>query len=179
MVRGPPVEIYDETLAKLKDDLGDPSKAPEPSTDYIAQTADLLHAFATKYDSERLPREAFLGPLGRLLGADLDFSVEVPEGNFNGWSTEATIHGTLKDESCGKKSAVLVYLELKDEFGVRGEGGLRRQHRLTATALPRPHGFGLACICTLSNRRCTLTCAMQLTTLAYAVHVLLMQVYSR
>ena len=49
----------------------------------------------------------------------------MPEGNLNGWSTEATIHGTLKDESCGKKTSVLVYLELKGELGVRGEGGLQ------------------------------------------------------
>ncbi len=111
-LHGPPVEIYDETLAKLKDDLKDPSKVPEPSTHHIFQTADLFHAFATIHDSEPLPSEAFLGPLGRLLGADL---VKVPEGNFNGWSTEGTIHETLKDESCGKKTAVLAYLELKDE----------------------------------------------------------------
>ncbi|KAI0270891.1 hypothetical protein BGY98DRAFT_1009087 [Russula aff. rugulosa BPL654] len=82
----PPVEIYDETLAKLKDDLRDPFKAPEPSTHYI-----------------------------------------VPERYFNGRSEsmEGTIHGTVKDESCGKKSAVLAYLELKDEVGMRGEGGLQ------------------------------------------------------
>jgi hypothetical protein len=124
-LHGPPVEIYDETLAKLKDDLRDPSKAPEPSTHYIVQTADLFHAFATIYDSEPLPREAFLGPLRRLLDADLDCFVEVPEGNSNGWSAEGTIHGTIKDDSSGKKTAVLVYLELKDGLGVRGEGGLQ------------------------------------------------------
>jgi hypothetical protein len=124
-LHGPPVEIYDETLAKLKDDLRDPSKAPEPSAHYIVQTADLFHTFATISDSEPLPGEAFLGPLRRLLGADLDFLVKVPEGDFNRWSTEGAIHGTVKDESCGKKTAVLVYLELKDELGVRGEGGLQ------------------------------------------------------
>ena len=73
----------------------------------------------------RPPREAFLGPLRQLLGADLDFFVKVPETGFNGRSesTEGTIHGTVKDESCGKKSAVLTYLELKGELGMRGEGG--------------------------------------------------------
>lgn len=124
-LHGPPVEIYDETLAKLKDDLRDLSKAPEPSTHYIAQTADLFHAFATIYDCESLLRETFLGPLRRLLGADLDFFLEVPEGNVNGWSTKGTIHETLKDESFGKKIAVLVYLELKDKPGVSGDGGLQ------------------------------------------------------
>jgi hypothetical protein len=49
----------------------------------------------------------------------------VNEGNFNGWSTEGTIHGTLNDESCRKKTAVLVYMELKDELGLCGEGGLQ------------------------------------------------------
>jgi hypothetical protein len=123
-LHGPPVEIYDETLAKLKDDLGDTSKAPEPSTHYISQTADLFHAFATIYDTEPLPREAFLSPLRRLLGADIEFSVKVPEGNHNATSTEGTINGTLKDVSCGKKTAVLVYLELENELGF-GEGGLQ------------------------------------------------------
>jgi hypothetical protein len=104
-LHGPPVEIYDETLAKLKDDLRDPFKAPEPSTHYIVQTADLFHAFATIYDTEPLPREAFLGPLRQLLGADLDFFVKVPERDFNGRSesTEGTIHGTVKGESWWKE----------------------------------------------------------------------------
>ena len=31
-------------------------------------------------------------------------------------SAEGTIHGTLQDESCGKKTTVLVHLELKDEL---------------------------------------------------------------
>ena len=61
-LHGPPIEIYDETLAKLKDDLRDPSGAPEPSTHYIVQTADMFHAFGTLYDTEPLPREDFLGP---------------------------------------------------------------------------------------------------------------------
>ena len=66
-----------------------------------------------------------LGPLRRLLGADLHFcGGKVPDGNFNEWpeSTEGTIHGTLKDEFRGKKTAVLVYLELKVGLG---EGGLQ------------------------------------------------------
>ena len=83
-LHGPPVEIYDEALAKLKDDLRYPSKVLEPSTDYIVQIAELFHAFATIYDSEPPPKEAFLGPLRRLLGTDLDFVVKVPEGNFDG-----------------------------------------------------------------------------------------------
>jgi len=125
-LHGPPVEIYDQALAKLKDDLRDTSKAPEPSTDYLVQTAGLFHAFATRNNSEPLPREAFLGPLRRLLGATgPDFFVKVPEGNFNGPSTEGTIHGSLKDEYCGKKTAVLVYMELEVERGVRGGSGLQ------------------------------------------------------
>jgi len=124
-LHGPPVEIYDQTLAKLKDDLRDRSKAPEPSIDHIVQTAGLFHAFATRNASEPLPREAFLDPLRLLLGADLDFFVKVPEGNPNRLSAEGTIHGALKDESCGKKTAILVYLELEDERGVCGEGGLQ------------------------------------------------------
>jgi hypothetical protein len=124
-LHGPPVEIYDETPTKLKDYLGDPSKAPEPSIHYIVQTADLFHALMTTYHSEPLPREAFLGPLRQFLGTDLEILPKVPEGNFNGWSTEETIHETLKDETCGKKTAALVYLGLKDEFGVREEGGLQ------------------------------------------------------
>jgi hypothetical protein len=57
----------------------------------------------------------------------LIFFVKVPERDFNGRSEsmEGTIHGTVKDESCGKKSAVLAYLELKDKVGMRGEGGLQ------------------------------------------------------
>ena len=79
------------------------------------------------YDTEPLYREAFLGPLRQLLAADLNFTIKVPKGNSSGWSEfmEGTIHVTLKDESCGKKTTVLVFLEFKDGLGLHGEGGLQ------------------------------------------------------
>lgn len=126
-LHGPPVEIYDETLAKLKHDLSDLSNAPEPSTEYIVQTANLFHASAPIYDSEALRTDAVNEPLKWLLGADIQLSPKASEERSNKLATDrdGAICETLEDVSCGKKAAVVAYLELKNELGLRGEAGLQ------------------------------------------------------
>jgi len=126
-LHGPPVEIYDETLAKLKHDLSDLSNAPEPSADYIVQTANLFHASAPIYNSEPLRTKAVYGLLRWLLAADIRLSVKASEDKSNRLTTEGdgAICETLEDVSCGKKTAVVAYLELKNELGLRGEAGLQ------------------------------------------------------
>jgi hypothetical protein len=126
-LHGPPVEIYDETLAKLKHDLSDLSNAPEPSADYIVQTANLFHASAPIYLSEPLRTKAVHGLLRWLLDADVQLSVKASEEKSKRLITEgdAAVCETLEDDSCGKKAAVVAYLELKNELGLRGEAGLQ------------------------------------------------------
>jgi hypothetical protein len=126
-LHGPPVEIYDETLAKLKHDLSDLSNAPKPSTDYIVQTANLFHASAPIYNSEPLRTKAVYGLLRWLLGADIRLSVKASEDKSNRLTTEGdgAICETLEDVSYGKKTAVVAYLELKNELGLRGDAGLQ------------------------------------------------------
>jgi hypothetical protein len=126
-LHGPPVEIYDETLAKLKQDLSDLSNAPAPSADYIVQTANLFHASAPIYNSEPFRTKAVCGLLKWLLAADIRLSVRASEEKSNRLTTEgdAAVCETLEDVSCGKKDAVVAYLELKNELGLRGEAGLQ------------------------------------------------------
>ncbi len=126
-LHGPPVEIYGETLAKLKHDLGNLSNAPEPSADYISQTANLFHASAPIYDSDLLWREAVYGPLSWLLAADGRLSFKAPVGKSNRLTTEAgaAICENLEDVSYGENVAVVAYLDLKNELGLRGQAGLR------------------------------------------------------
>ena len=126
-LHGPPVEIYNETLAKLKHDLSDLSNAPEPSAEYIVRIANLFHASAPIYDSEPLRTKAVYGLLRWLLNADIRLSVKASDGKSNRLTTEGdgAICETLEDVSCGEKAAVVAYLELKNELGLRGEAGLQ------------------------------------------------------
>ena len=126
-LHGPPVEIYDETLAKLKHDLSDLSNAPEPSADYIVQTANLFHASAPIYNSEPLRTMAVYELLRWLLAADIQLSVKASDGKSNRLTTEGdgAICETLGDVSYGEKTAVVAYLELKNELGLGGEAGLQ------------------------------------------------------
>src|SRR6266403_4730719 len=114
-LHGPPVEIYNETLAKLKHDLCDLSNAPEPSDDYISQTANLFRASAPIYDSELLWRDAVFRPLCRLLDADVQLCVKTSTEKSSRFTTEedAAICENLEDVSYGEKAAVVAYLELK------------------------------------------------------------------
>jgi hypothetical protein len=125
--RGPPVVIYNESLARLKDELRHLANAPEPSADYIALTARLFHAAATIYDSEKDRGNEIYGYLERLLGTSLDRSVSAREERSNRRTTEADaiIRTPIESHSFGDQSAVVAYVELKNELGVRGDGGLQ------------------------------------------------------
>ena len=124
--RGPPVVIYDEPLARLKDELRHFANAPEPSADYVALTARLFHAAATIYDSEKERGNEIYGYLERLLGTSLDRSVSAHEGS-NGKPTEAgaIVRKPIENRHFNDKTAVVAYVELKNELGVRGDGGLQ------------------------------------------------------
>ena len=126
-LHGPPVEIYDETLAKLKHDLSDLSNAPEPSADYIVQTANLFHASAPIYNSEPQRTKAVYELLRWLLAADIQLSIKASEDTSNRLTTEGdgAICETLVDVTYGEKTAVVAYLEFKNELGLGGEAGLQ------------------------------------------------------
>jgi hypothetical protein len=125
--RGPPVAIYNESLAQLKHDLGDLSSVVGPPANYVDTTAKLFLAAIPIYASERERGEAIYSHLSRLLGANLEFSVQVPEGKSNKKSAEgdAVVQEIIQDETFGKKTAVVAYMELKNELGIRGDGGLQ------------------------------------------------------
>jgi hypothetical protein len=123
--RGPPVVIYNEPLARLKDELRHLANVPEPSADYVTLTADLFHAAATIYDSEKERGNEIYGYLDRLLGTSLDRSVGAHDERSNRKTTEADAVVRKPIENFGNKSAVVAYVELKNELGVRGDGGLQ------------------------------------------------------
>jgi hypothetical protein len=125
--RGPPVVIYNEPLAGLKDELRRLAKASEPSADYVARTADLFHAAATIYDSEKERGNAIYSHLERLLGISLNRSVGAHDERSNRKTTEAdaVVRTPIKNQYFGDKTAVVAYVELKNELGVRGDGGLQ------------------------------------------------------
>ena len=75
------------------------------------------------------------GHLSRLLGASFNLYVRVPGVTSNKKSAEgdAVVHEPIRDETFGKKKVVMAYVELKNELGIRGDGGLqvalsRRKH---------------------------------------------------
>jgi hypothetical protein len=123
--RGPPVVLYNESLAKLKHDICNLTDAPEPSPEHVALTAELFHAAATIYDSETQRGDAIYDHLRRLLCATLDRSVRV-SGRTAKTITEAdaVVSGDIGDQYFREK-AVVAYVELKNELGIRGEGGLQ------------------------------------------------------
>jgi hypothetical protein len=125
--RGPPVVIYNEHLARLKDELRHLADAPEPSADSVALTADLFHAAATIYDSEKERGNKIYNYLESLLGTSLDHSVWAHEEKSNRKTTEADaiVSKPIENDYFGKKRAAVAYLELKNELGVRGDGGLQ------------------------------------------------------
>ena len=67
------------------------------------------------------------GHLSRLLGANLNLFVRVPGVTSNKKSAEgdAVVQEPINDETFGKKKAVVAYMELKNELGIRGDGGLQ------------------------------------------------------
>lgn len=123
--RGPPVVIYNEPLARLKDELRHLANAPEPSADHVSLTADLFHAAATIYDSEKERGNEIYSHLEHLLGTSLNRSVGAHEERSNRRTTEADAAVLKPMENFGNKSAVVAYVELKNELGVRGDGGLQ------------------------------------------------------
>jgi len=124
---GPPVAIYNEALAQLQHDLSDVSKVAELPNDYVVETTKLFHSAAGIYASELDRGKAIYDHLRRLLDAKLDFHVKVPEVNSNMKSAEggAVVQVPIEDEHFGKKTAAVVYIELKNESGVSGDGGLQ------------------------------------------------------
>jgi hypothetical protein len=125
--RGPPVVVYNEPLARLKDELRHLANAPEPSAGCVAPTADLFHAAATIYDSEKERGNEIYSYLDRLLGTSLDRSVWAHEERSNRKTTEADaiVRKPIESRCFGNKTAAVAYVELKNELGVRGDGGLQ------------------------------------------------------
>jgi hypothetical protein len=85
--RGPP--RLNGPFAKLKDELRHLTDLPEPSDDYITLTAELFHAAAIIYDSEKDRGKVIYTYLERLLGTSLDRSVWPHEEKSNRKTTEA------------------------------------------------------------------------------------------
>ena len=119
--------IYNESLAQLKHDLSDLSRVVDPLANYVDATAKLLHAATPIYALERERAEAMYHHLNSLLGVKLEQYVQVPGGSSNRKSAEgdALVQETIQDEIFGKKKAVVVYIELKNELGICGDGGLQ------------------------------------------------------
>ena len=125
--RGPPVVVYNESLAQLKHDLSDLSNVAEPHANFVGAAAKFFNTATPIYDSERDRGDTIFSHLNRLLGADLDLSVQVPDVKSKRKSAEgdAAVQEPIKDETFGKKKAVVAYIELKNELGQHGDSGLQ------------------------------------------------------
>ncbi len=127
--RGSPVVIYDESLAKLKQQLGNLSKELEPPGDYVRRTAKLFLAAAKIYKSESKRGKPIWNHLSDLLGVPnkFDLAVQALKANSMQKATEADalFRVNIEDETFGQKEAIVVYMELKNELGSGGDGGLQ------------------------------------------------------
>ena len=128
--RGPPVVIYNKSLAELKDNLHfcNLQNAPNPSAKLVGITADLFHAVTTKYDYEKDRENKIYGYLECLLNTSLDRSVWTHEGSSKRKTTEADAIVCVPMEnydSFGTKVAVVAYIGLKNELGECGDSGLQ------------------------------------------------------
>lgn len=124
---GTPVVIYDKSLANLKQDLDNLSVVVEPPVDYVHTTAQLFIAASRIYSSESERGTAMYSLLNHLLGIDLDLSVEAfkDESKQKAAQVDAIAQEDIRDETFGKKKAVVVYMGLKNELGSSGDGGLQ------------------------------------------------------
>jgi hypothetical protein len=124
---GSPVVIYNEFLAQLQHDLSDLSRVVDPPANYVDATAKLFQAATPIYASEHERGEAMCHHLNRLLGGvKLEYFVQVPEekSKIFAESDAFVVQETIQDETFGKK-AVVTYMELKNELGICGDGGLQ------------------------------------------------------
>jgi hypothetical protein len=120
---GPPVVIYNESLAQLKHRLNDLSRLPEPPTTYVDVTAKLFRAAIAIYASEHERGDAMYHHLNHLLGGvKLEYFDQVSEETSE--SDALVVQETIQDETYGKK-AVVTYMELKNELGICGDGSLQ------------------------------------------------------
>jgi hypothetical protein len=125
--RGAPVVIYNDSLAKLKHHLNDLSRLPEPPSNYVGVSAKLFRAAIAIYASERERGEAMYRYFTQLFGIQLDQHVQVLEENFKRQSAEGDVlvQETIQDKTYGEKKAVVTYMELENELGIHGDGGLQ------------------------------------------------------
>jgi hypothetical protein len=122
---GPPVIIYNESLAKLKHGLSDLASAPEPSANCIALAAKLFHAGATIYESESQRGKVIYHYVERLLGTTFDRSTKVTERSNMTTEAGTLVYGPSGQLSSNNKKVVVAYVELKNELGICGDGALQ------------------------------------------------------
>jgi hypothetical protein len=124
--RGPPVVIYSESLAQLKHELRNITDFPEPPPSVISLTAELFHVAATIYPSEDDRGQQIYKYLERLLGVELVRYVKsIGKSNKMATEADAIVLQNIPFGSENIKKAVVAYVELKNELGVRGDGGLQ------------------------------------------------------
>ena len=115
--------IYDRSLAILRHNLHNVENIPEPSSYIINLTAEFFHIAAKIFDSENRRGEMIYGHLERLLGTKILLSVRA-SGSKMVTEADATITGAIQHEFFSAP-AVVAYIELKNELGIRGDGGLQ------------------------------------------------------
>jgi len=95
----------------------------------VGRTAELFHVAAQIYTSEREREPPIYPLLGALLGVNFKAAVEAYKVKTRQRATvaDALFHAVaeIEDTTFGKKKAVAVYVELENELGVRGDGGLQ------------------------------------------------------
>ncbi|KAH9162832.1 hypothetical protein EDB89DRAFT_2234529 [Lactarius sanguifluus] len=120
--RGPPVTIYHKAFAELKDALRDLTKVVDKAEEQrVDDTAKLFIAATDIYETEAERCKAVIPLLERLL--DIAF-IEKPKLGKD-FEPDAIVTQAIKDVTYGAMTAVIGYVEFKNEFGIGGDGGVQ------------------------------------------------------
>ncbi|KAH9942724.1 hypothetical protein B0H21DRAFT_823948 [Amylocystis lapponica] len=121
-----PVVLYAEAFAMLKDTLRD-LPTGEPDWDLVAATAKLFTSAVELCESEDDRHMAIIERIGTVLSIRIE---DVKHGQLARTGHTKAIADTLasvplEDEQYGKKEGIYVYLDIKNELGMDGDGGLQ------------------------------------------------------
>ncbi|KAH9051961.1 hypothetical protein EDB87DRAFT_1660664 [Lactarius vividus] len=142
---GPPVTIYHEAFAKLKDALEDSRRMVDRvGKQQVDDTAKLFIAATNIYATESDRCKAVIPLLVKLLDIPLEEKPKVTKD----FEPDAIATKVIEDETYGKKEAVICYVEFKNEFGIGEDCGVQNALELRKyLALKKYKEIRNACCC--------------------------------
>ncbi|KDQ49490.1 hypothetical protein JAAARDRAFT_42919, partial [Jaapia argillacea MUCL 33604] len=118
-----PIAIYSDAFAVLRDTLSDLTTTPAPNRTQVVTTANLLLSATKIYDSDWDRGYALLPHVERLLDVHFDRHVKVATTKET-YKANGFARQQLADPSFTERGAY-VYIEVKNELGLGGDGGLQ------------------------------------------------------